>query len=109
TLSVFGTAVFAGNSTQPGALLIIGLFLISTCLLGLSNAKATNFHVHGRDVRAIREPKEYKRRLDLAKDLIKTEANGRGDWAVQLGLVLETDLVGLCASTQVIGSEKCTV
>ncbi|RPA79942.1 hypothetical protein BJ508DRAFT_227030 [Ascobolus immersus RN42] len=88
TLLVFATAVLAGNSTNMGAILIVLLMLFSVALLGLSNSFAKDFHIHGCRVRPVGEPKRYARRLHLAEELIKEEAGGKRDWAVQLGLVL---------------------
>ncbi|KAJ4218923.1 hypothetical protein NW759_008076 [Fusarium solani] len=47
-LLVYLTAALGGNMTQAGAIVLVGLLLISAALLGLSNAHARGIRVHGR-------------------------------------------------------------
>jgi hypothetical protein len=47
-LLVFLVAVFSGNLTQAGAIILMGLLLTSAGLLALSNANAQGFRMNGR-------------------------------------------------------------
>ncbi|KAG8830440.1 hypothetical protein FRC18_008080 [Serendipita sp. 400] len=85
TLIVFTTAALSGNATTIGSLLLASLLLISAALLGLCNSLAKRLQMFGRIVRASGEPRAYKRRLDLAKELI--QESGRDDWAIGLGMI----------------------
>ncbi|KAH7013680.1 hypothetical protein EDB80DRAFT_379305 [Ilyonectria destructans] len=47
-LIVYIVAALSGNMTQAGAIVLVGLLVLSAALLGLSNAHARGFRVHGR-------------------------------------------------------------
>lgn len=47
-LIVFVVAAFSGNMSQIGGIIFMGLLLITAGLLGLSNAHAKSFRMHGR-------------------------------------------------------------
>lgn len=47
-LIVYVVAAFSGNMSQVGAIIFMGLLLITAGLLGLSNAHAKTFRMHGR-------------------------------------------------------------
>ncbi|GKU19945.1 hypothetical protein FLAG1_05340 [Fusarium langsethiae] len=47
-LMVYMSAALGGNMTQAGAIVLSGLLLASAALLGLSNAHARGFRMHGR-------------------------------------------------------------
>ncbi|ORY67678.1 uncharacterized protein BCR38DRAFT_483290 [Pseudomassariella vexata] len=47
-LIVYVVAAFSGNMTQIGAIIFMGLLLITAGLLGLSNSHAKTFQMHGR-------------------------------------------------------------
>ncbi|KAF5023458.1 hypothetical protein F66182_4503 [Fusarium sp. NRRL 66182] len=47
-LMVYMSAALGGNMTQAGSIILIGLLLASAALLGLSNAHARGFRMHGR-------------------------------------------------------------
>ncbi|KAH7161223.1 hypothetical protein EDB81DRAFT_337228 [Dactylonectria macrodidyma] len=47
-LIVYLVAALSGNMTQAGAIILVGLLVSSAALLGLSNAHASGFRVHGR-------------------------------------------------------------
>ncbi|KAF5005668.1 hypothetical protein FDECE_7902 [Fusarium decemcellulare] len=47
-LMVYLSAALGGNMTQAGAIVLVGLLLVSAALLGLSNAHARGFRMHGR-------------------------------------------------------------
>lgn len=47
-LMVYMSAALGGNMTQAGSIVLMGLLLASAALLGLSNAHAQGFRMHGR-------------------------------------------------------------
>ncbi|KAH7196554.1 uncharacterized protein B0J16DRAFT_312904 [Fusarium flagelliforme] len=47
-LMVYMSAAIGGNMSQAGAIILMGLLLASAALLGLSNAHARGFRMHGR-------------------------------------------------------------
>ncbi|WZH40582.1 hypothetical protein QYS62_001519 [Fusarium acuminatum] len=47
-LMVYMSAALGGNMTQAGSIVLIGLLVLSAALLGLSNAHARGFRMHGR-------------------------------------------------------------
>ncbi|KAF4982947.1 hypothetical protein FZEAL_1517 [Fusarium zealandicum] len=47
-MMVYMSAALGGNMTQAGAFVLVGLLLVSAALLGLSNAHARGFRMHGR-------------------------------------------------------------
>lgn len=47
-LLVYLVAALSGNMSQAGALVFMGLLLVTAGLLGLSNAHAKSFRMHGR-------------------------------------------------------------
>lgn len=85
TLLVYGTAALSANATTFGNVMLMGILFIEVGLLGLSNKLVEGLHLHERVVRVIGAPIQYKRRLDLAEDLIRETE--RRDWAVGLGMV----------------------
>lgn len=56
-LIVYMVAAFSGNMTQAGSFIIMALLLISAGCLGLSNANADGFKMHGRVAKPERKPK----------------------------------------------------
>jgi len=85
TLLVYVTAALSANATTFGNIILMGLLFLEVGLLGLSNKLLQGLHLHERVVRVKGPPKRYRRRLDLAEELIKETA--RRDWAIGLGLV----------------------
>ncbi|KAG7443745.1 uncharacterized protein BT62DRAFT_981914 [Guyanagaster necrorhizus] len=85
TLLVYMCAALAGNASRVGSLLIACLLLCSVALLGLCNSLTNCLQMYDCVVRVEGEPKQYKRRLDMAADLIVE--SGRRDWAIDIGLV----------------------
>jgi hypothetical protein len=85
TLLVFTSAALSGNVSSVGGVLIAGLLLISAALLGLCNAWTSNLRMFGRVVSQGGPAKAYRRRLDLANELIKE--TGRDDWAIAMGMI----------------------
>lgn len=85
TLLVYVTAALSANASTFGNLMLMGLLFLEVGLLGLSNKLVRGLHLHERVVRVIGKPVQYRRRLELAEQLINE--TGRRDWAVGLGLV----------------------
>ena len=85
TLLVYVTAALSANASTLGNVILMALLFIEVGLLGLSNKFVLGIQLHGRIVKQVGQPKAYKRRLDLANELI--EETGRRDWAIGLGMV----------------------
>lgn len=100
TMLVYVGAAFAGNATRLGKILLMALLLGSVSLLGLSNEFITSLHMQGHDVKVVGKSKKYKRRLDLAKELIAE--TGRHDWAIGLGMVRAEDYEGKPGTVKVV-------
>jgi hypothetical protein len=87
TVLVYLAGASAVCSSFLGSIVLVSLLMLSTGLLGLSNRRSEDMRMHGRVILVIGEPKLYKRRLDMAKELIN-EHNGRDDWAIGLGMIV---------------------
>lgn len=85
TLLVYMGAALASNADQSGKIALLALLLISPALLVVSNKNIAAFQMFGRSITVEGEPKAYKRRLDLAEELIKSTK--RDDWAIRLGMI----------------------
>lgn len=85
TLLVYMGAALASNANQSGKIALLALLLISPALLVLSNKNIAAFQMFGRSITVEGKPKAYKRRLDLAQELIKS--TNRDDWAIRLGMI----------------------
>ena len=85
TMLVYVDAALACNAQQNGKIILLVLLLFSAGLLGFSNNRIKAFQMFGRSIRAVGHPKAYKRRRDLADELIKE--TGREDWALRLGMI----------------------
>lgn len=93
TVLVYLSAALTGNSSTVGKLVILSLLLVSAGLLELCIGLSKGFRMYGYLIRATGEPTPYKRRLDLAEELIKD--TGREDWAIGLGMIKSpSDLSG---------------
>lgn len=93
TLLVFITAALSPSASVFGNIVTIGLLIVESGLLGLSNHFADGMVLYGRAIKAQGEPKPYPRRLALAEDLISQV--GRDDWAVGLGMIKASDAKGV--------------
>jgi len=85
TLLVYVTVAFSVNASMFGNVMLMGLLLLDAGLLGLSNGLVRGLRLNQVVTRVVGEPKPYKRRLDLAMELIAETK--RRDWAVGLGMV----------------------
>ena len=86
TLLVYLDAALAGNAKLEGKVLLIVLLFSSVALLGLSNEWIKTLKMYGCLLEIDKVSAPYKRRRDLAEQLI--EESGRDDWAVGLGMIL---------------------
>ena len=93
TLLVFMTAAVSPFASVFGNIIVIGLLLVESVLLGLSNYLADGMLMYGKVLKVQGEPKQYARRLALADDLISQ--TGRDDWAVGLGMIKPENAKGV--------------
>lgn len=93
TLLVYLDATLAGNSTKEGKVLLLVLLFCSAGLLGFVNEFTNVSKMYGRTITLDGPPQPYKRRLVLAKELIRE--TGRSDWAIRLGMAQPSDVEGL--------------
>ena len=88
TILVYLDAALASNVAQAGKVMLVALLIISAGLLAISNQKTDHLQMYGCVIkRDGNPPKKYKRRLDLANELVRE--TGRTDWAVRMGLINE--------------------
>ncbi|GAB7358131.1 hypothetical protein MBLNU230_g0289t1 [Neophaeotheca triangularis] len=85
TVLVYLDAALAGNARQETKVLLLVLLLASAALLTLANRGSNVLELHGRVVSVEGEAKKYKRRLDLAEELIKE--TGDRHWAIKMGMI----------------------
>ncbi|KAI9923906.1 hypothetical protein ASPWEDRAFT_26394 [Aspergillus wentii DTO 134E9] len=85
TILVYFTAALASNAKQTGKILLTILLISSAGLLGVVNMSTRVMQMHGNIIKVDGPRKEYTRRLDLAKELVKE--SGRTDWALRLGMI----------------------
>lgn len=85
TLLVYGSAALAGNASTVGSLMMACLLLISVGILGLCNAATTKQRMFGRLLEVDGGHKEYKRRLQMVKELMRETK--RRDWAIGMNLI----------------------
>jgi len=85
TTLVYVDAALASNAQQIGKIVLMVLLLLSAGLLGFSNDRIEACQMFGRSIKAVGQAKAYKRRRDLADELI--EETGREDWAIRLGMI----------------------
>ncbi len=85
TLLTYLAAAMTINASQLGKLVLLLLFVASSGLLAISNSVVHSLQMGGCIIRSEGEPSPYKRRLDLANQLIKE--SGRDDWAIRLGMI----------------------
>ena len=71
--------------SKLGQALLMVLLLGTTMWLGYENQSTRVYRMYGRSIYAEGPPRAYKRRLDLAEQLIKE--TGRDDWAIRLGMI----------------------
>ncbi|KAI9728375.1 MAG: hypothetical protein M1828_003775 [Chrysothrix sp. TS-e1954] len=89
TVIVYLCAALASNATQAGKILMLVLLLVNSGLLAWSNGMYGALRMKGYVLQQHGEPTKYKRRLHMAHDLI--EKKKRKDWAIKLGLIIETN------------------
>lgn len=85
TLVVYLAAALVSNATQFGKILILALLSGSVGLLAVTNSMTKHLMMHGYIIKPVGTSRQYKRRLDLANELI--EETGRRDWALRMGMI----------------------
>jgi hypothetical protein len=86
TLLVYSAAALGTNLSTIGGLFLALQLLLSAAILGLCNSCTNGLRMYDCVLAVEGEPQHYKRRLDMANELIKQ--SGRSDWAVGMGLIL---------------------
>ena len=86
---VYLSAALATNMSQAGNLALLVLLLVNTACLALVNHWTEVLTMHGRVLKRNGTPCAYRRRRDLADELIKS--SGRKDWALALGIIPAMD------------------
>ena len=85
TLLVYLAAALTINASQTGKIAILLLLVVSSGLLAICNESVDTLQMNGFRVRHKGKPVAYRRRLDLANQLV--EESGRDDWAIRLGMI----------------------
>jgi hypothetical protein len=85
TLLLYLAAALTINASQTGKMTILLLLVVSGGLLAICNESVDALQMNGFRVRHKGKPIAYRRRLDLANQLI--EESGRDDWAIRLGMI----------------------
>lgn len=89
TLLVYLSAAFAGNASTTGSLLLACLLLSSAGILATCNGVTNQLRMYGLTVKVTDRSYEYRRRGEMAEEVIKKV--NRDDWAIRMGLILEED------------------
>lgn len=87
TVIVYLGAALATNIQEFGKILLLALLIGSVGLLGVANTSTDKLQMHGHLIKVVGQPKLYKRRLDLAMELIAETK--RDDWAVRMGMIIK--------------------
>lgn len=90
TVLTYLDAALASNASQFGKLLLILLLIVSAGLLAVANRFTTKLQMHGNVLEVKGKPHKYRRRLDMAEELI-AEHGGKRGWALRLGLINSED------------------
>jgi len=85
TLLVYLAAVLGANMSLFSQGLFVLVIVGSAGLVHLANVMMKILHMHGNTIALDGPRKTYRRRLDLAHELI--QETGRHDWALKLGMV----------------------
>jgi hypothetical protein len=85
TLLAYLNAALASNATKNGQSILVLLLFVSAGLLGFANVRSRHSFMYGRQIELVKQPQPYKRRLDLAEQLIRETK--RDDWAIRLGMI----------------------
>ncbi|KAF4473892.1 hypothetical protein CGGC5_v016507 [Colletotrichum fructicola Nara gc5] len=85
TLAVYLAAAMVSNATRFGQILILALLGGSVGLLAVTNSATEKLMMHGHILEVVGPSREYRRRLDLANELIKE--TGSDKWAVRMGMI----------------------
>lgn len=88
TILTFLTAALTSNVDQTGKIVLLGLVVASVGLLAVANEYTEILQMHGNVVKVKGQRKAYKRRLEMAEQLI--EESGRDDWALRMGMIVSS-------------------
>lgn len=86
TLLVYLAAALTINASQLGKVALLFVFSVSAGMLAASNVFVNELQINGCKVQRSGELQAYKRRLDLANQLVNE--SGRSDWAIRLGMIV---------------------
>ncbi|KAF7511265.1 hypothetical protein GJ744_004830 [Endocarpon pusillum] len=89
TLLVFLDAALASNVEQAGKMILLVLLIASAGVLGIANETTQMLHMHGRVVKVEGSRTKYRRRLEMAEQLVRE--SGRDDWAMRMGMIVRKD------------------
>ena len=85
TMLVYIDAALASNPQPIGKIVLMVLLLLSAGLLSYSNDRIDALQMFGRSIKAVGHATAYRRRRDLADELIRE--TGRENWAIRLGMI----------------------
>jgi hypothetical protein len=105
TFLVYLAAALTTNASRVGQMVLLLLLGVSFVLLSLCNHSVDLLLMNGFVVRRQGRPKAYKRRLDLANQLI--EESGRDDWAIRMGMIVPNP--GVNAKNQNVAEHEVTM
>ena len=97
TLLVYLSAALAINASKFGQTVLLLLLVVSVGLLAVCNHLVSSFQMNGFVLQTEGRPKEYRRRIDLANELI--EESGRKNWAIRLGMIVANARAGYSSWT----------
>jgi hypothetical protein len=86
TVLVYLDAALASNVDQAGKIILLVLLIGTAGVLAIANETTQLLQMHGKVIRVKCPRTSYKRRLDLAEQLIKE--TGRDDWAIRMGMIV---------------------
>lgn len=87
TLLVYLDAALASNVDQAGKIILLVLLIATAGTLGIANETTRKLQMHGRVIEIQGSRKQYKRRLDMAEQLV--QESGREDWALRMGIIVQ--------------------
>lgn len=94
------TTALVSNAIRIGQVLIITLWAGSVGLLAVTESTTDSFVIHGHLLKATGRPHKYKKRLDVANELI--EETGRNGWAIGVGMIPKPTTTSTTAEPPII-------
>ena len=86
TVLVYLDAALASNVDQMGKIILLVLLIASAGILAIANETTQMLQMHGRVIKVEGPRTKYKRRLEMAEQLVKE--SGRDDWARRMGMIV---------------------